>query len=368
MNDRSVFQNTLIVVLTLLGAYLFYRLIEIVVLLFVAIMIASAIRPLVAVLVNRGLRPAVAVLVVYVVLLSVVAGLIVTTVPSIVSLLVDAFSIQSVSEIGRALRDRLATFGWTRELNLPVSQIPRQLVELVRGYQEAARLEAGTYTWNALLLVGEIVLALVVGFYWLIARESILDLLLRVSPLKHRERIDLIWNDIEITLSGWMQGEVILSIVIGIASFVGLTLLGVPNAFALAVLAGLTEWIPVVGPLLGAVPAVLVGLGVSLETGVFVALWYLLIQQVEGYFLVPKVMERRIGLHPLVVITALIAGASLDGIGGALLAVPVAGALQVIARHVLIDPAIQRSSPRVMEQGGVLFELEEPVPILKPDE
>jgi len=141
---------------------------------------------------------------------------------------------------------------------------------------------------------------------------------------------------------------------------VGLLLFRVPYATALAVIAGLTEAIPIVGPFIGGAAAVLVGLTVSGETALLMAGWYVLIQQLENHILVPKVMERSVGLNPLVVIIALVVGGILNGLVGALLAVPVAGALQVILRHLLIDPAIQSHELRT-ESGIVVLSEEEPV-------
>jgi predicted PurR-regulated permease PerM len=193
------------------------------------------------------------------------------------------------------------------------------------------------------------------GFYWLTAREQILNLLLRLSPLSRRSYVELIWNDVEKTLCAYVRDQVILIVVIGVAAYVGLVILGIPYAPALAIIAGLTEAIPLVGPFLGAIPAVLVGFTISPTTGLLIAGWYLLIQQLEGNILVPKIMEHQVGLNPLLVMIALIAGGTLNGMVGALLAVPIAGALQVIVRHLLIDPTLKSNAPQV-ENGIVIFD------------
>jgi predicted PurR-regulated permease PerM len=205
------------------------------------------------------------------------------------------------------------------------------------------------------LAVGQFLMALTMGYYWLTARERMLELLLRMSPVRARARIELVWNDVETTLAAWMRGQVILVLAVGVASYAGLRLLGMEYALPLAVIAGLTEAIPIVGPILGAIPAVVLGFGHSVEMGLLVSLLYLVIQQVEGYFLVPRVMERAIGLHPLTVLVALIAGATLNGMVGALLAVPVVGAVQVVAKHLLIEPTVRSHEP-VVDHGAVLFE------------
>jgi len=176
---------------------------------------------------------------------------------------------------------------------------------------------------------------------------------LRVSAAHHRNRLKTIWTDIEETLGSYVRGQVILSLIVGSASYVGLLLLGIPNALALAVIAALFEFIPYVGPFLGALPSILIGLTVSPLIGISVAGWYLLVQQVESNVLIPRIMQQSVGLNPLLVIIAIVGGGSLNGITGAILAIPIVGALQVIMRHMWIEPAINKEQTR--EDGGVLL-------------
>jgi predicted PurR-regulated permease PerM len=133
----------------------------------------------------------------------------------------------------------------------------------------------------------------------------------------------------------------------------------VPFALPLAVFAGLTEVIPYVGPVIGAIPAVLIAFADSPVKGVMVIGWYLLIQQIESSILVPKIMENNVGLNPLLVIIAVIAGGSLGGVIGAILAIPVAGAAQVIMQHLIIQPTLDARQWRTDVDGGVLIETEE---------
>jgi predicted PurR-regulated permease PerM len=116
--------------------------------------------------------------------------------------------------------------------------------------------------------------------------------------------------------------------------------LGVPYAPALALIAGITEAIPLVGPLIGAVPAVIIGFTVSPVTGILVAVLYGVIQGLENNVLVPKIMSSNVGLNPLVIIIAIVAGSTLNGVIGAILAIPLAGALQVLAQHIWVTPSL----------------------------
>ena len=132
-----------------------------------------------------------------------------------------------------------------------------------------------------------------------------------------------------------MRGQLILSLLIGTTTFIGLTLLGVEYALPLAIIAGLLEVVPVIGPIISGIPAVLVALTVSPLLAVLVGGLYLAIQQVESHVIVPQVMKRAVGLNPLLVILAVSVGTRLLGISGALLAVPIAVVIQVVAKEIL---------------------------------
>jgi predicted PurR-regulated permease PerM len=112
-------------------------------------------------------------------------------------------------------------------------------------------------------------------------------------------------------------------------------LLGVPYFYVLALIAAFGEMIPIVGPFLSAIPAILAGLAVSPRTALYVAIFWLLQQQVENHLLVPKIMQRQVGVSPVIVITALLVGGSLLGIIGAVLAVPTAAIVQVVMQELL---------------------------------
>ena len=144
-------------------------------------------------------------------------------------------------------------------------------------------------------------------------------------------------------------------VTIGLASLAGLLVLRVPYSLPLAVFAGLMEAIPLAGPIVGAVPAVLVSLMVSGPTALIMLGWYILVQQVEGHILVPRIMNRAVGLNPLLVILALLTGGILDGIVGALVAIPVAAAIQIIVQRLLIEPTLTNRRRRTRD-GIILFD------------
>jgi predicted PurR-regulated permease PerM len=176
---------------------------------------------------------------------------------------------------------------------------------------------------------------LILTFYLLIESDSLFSGFARLFPRAERPRVREAASKISTKVSAWLNGQMFLAGVIGVSAAVGLYLLGVPYFYVLALLAAVGEMIPVVGPIFSAVPAVIVAFTVSPQTGVFVLIFFLAQQQVENHVLVPKVMERQVGVSPVTVIVALLIGGSVLGILGAVLAVPSAAILQVVVQELL---------------------------------
>jgi predicted PurR-regulated permease PerM len=140
-------------------------------------------------------------------------------------------------------------------------------------------------------------------------------------------------DKIQKKMGQWVLGQLILSLSIFVVTFIGLSLLHVKYALFLAMLAGLLEVIPYIGPVLSAVPAIFFAIIQSPTLGVAVLVLYILVQKAEGYILVPKIMQKKVGVSPLVVLVAILVGFKLGGILGLLLAVPLAGAITVVIQE-----------------------------------
>jgi predicted PurR-regulated permease PerM len=171
---------------------------------------------------------------------------------------------------------------------------------------------------------------LILTFYILIEADSLRNTMLRLFPARDRERAAAASRDITMKVSAWLTGQLLLGAIIGTSSAVGLWLLGVPFFYVLALISGIGELIPVVGPILSAIPAVAIAATVSLNKAILVILFFIVQQQFENHVLVPKVMQRQVGVSPVTVIFALLVGGKLLGILGAILAVPSAAILQVV--------------------------------------
>jgi predicted PurR-regulated permease PerM len=176
---------------------------------------------------------------------------------------------------------------------------------------------------------------LILTFYILTEADSLLDGILHLFPTGNRGRVAAASRDITVKISAWLGGQLLLGGIIGATSAIGLWLLGIPFFYVLALISGIGELIPVVGPVLAAIPAIAVASTVSINKVLLVIVFFIVQQQFENHVLVPKVMQRQVGISPVTVIIALLIGGKLLGIIGAILAVPSAAILLVVFAEVV---------------------------------
>ena len=153
----------------------------------------------------------------------------------------------------------------------------------------------------------------------------------------HELRASRIMIRIEEKLGSWLRGQIVLSFIIGGLVYIALAIPGVPFALPLAIIAGILEVVPVIGPIISAIPAILIAFTSSPILAAYVAIAFFVIQQLENSLIVPQVMNKAVGLNPLIVILAVAIGGKLLGISGALLAVPITVVIQILIEDVLKD-------------------------------
>jgi predicted PurR-regulated permease PerM len=180
---------------------------------------------------------------------------------------------------------------------------------------------------------------LILAFYLLLESDAIVSTFVRMFPRAERTRVEDASVRVATKVSAWLGGQVLLGAIIGTTAAIGLFFLGVPYFYVLALLAGIGELIPIVGPILSAVPAVAVAFTVSPTMALAVAVFFFAQQQLENHVLVPRIMSRQVGLSASFVIIALLIGGSLLGILGAILAIPTAAILQVLFEEAVPDAA-----------------------------
>lgn len=200
-----------------------------------------------------------------------------------------------------------------------------------------AKAEIGTIGQNAIMVTGKVfnglfsvLTIMVVSFYLMLDHMRVKKSITGLFPEKSQKRAYETLLKIEYKLGAWFRGQIVLCAFIGGLTWVVLTMLGVQFALPLALIAGFLEVIPTLGPILSAVPAVIVTLAVTPGLTPVVILAYILIQAVENNFLVPKIMQKAVGLNPIIVIIGIIVGGELMGILGALLSIPFISMLVIV--------------------------------------
>ena len=168
------------------------------------------------------------------------------------------------------------------------------------------------------------------GFYFLLEKNLAKRLLENFFDDMELSKINLISERAQRRMSGWFWGEIILMIVVGLLTYVGLSLMGMKYALALAVLSGLFEVVPNLGPITATIPAFFIGLSQSYVSGLSMIALYFIVQQLENNLIVPFVMKKAVGIHPIITLIALIIGGKLAGIMGVILAIPTTIFLETI--------------------------------------
>lgn len=174
------------------------------------------------------------------------------------------------------------------------------------------------------------VTAVVLFIYLLLDDNAPKKLILYLSPESQKSKIIEIIKKVGYKLGAWFRGQMLLGVIIGVVDLIALSIVGVPYALILAIISGLLEIVPIIGPIISGTLAALVALTVSPLMALIVIIIYILVQQLEGAIIVPNVMKKAVGLSPIIIIISILIGAKLFGIVGALFAVPISAALSVV--------------------------------------
>lgn len=289
----------------LLSLWLIYQIQDILFGLFISLILVGAFNPTVSRLETKGIPRWLAGLSLYIVLLLLLGGSLAVLIPAVVV---------QTTELIRVF----PTFASSLEF-LPLS--PSLLSSQIAGL---GSLSSGLIQFTVSIFANtfSIIVILVVSFYLLLEHNNLDKYLLDLFGKEGQEKSHLIIKKLEKTLGSWVKAQLLLMFFIGLFSYLGFLLLGLKFALPLALLAGLLEIIPNVGPVIAGIPAVLIGLFASPVMALAVAAWCFLIQQVENSILVPRVMKEVAGVNPVVSLLSVIIGLKLAGIGGGLLAIP----------------------------------------------
>ena len=296
--------------------------------------IAFLIQPAIIRLHAAGVPRVLAIVIVFIGIIVAFAGLILLIVPLGVSE-VEQLQVQAPS-LAAAAQDRLnglqpiRVFGIDIDLKGVTATVSSHLREYLLGQFG----NAVTLGLTALTTALQLLLMFIVAFLLALEAPAVRRDLRRFVPNDYRTDFDQIWRQVRKMLYAYVRGQLIIAGLIGISSGIACAAFGLPDPIALGLIAGVTALIPYFGPFLGAIPAILVGLSVSPETALVIALVYLLISNVILNVVYPKIVGDAVKLPPILVIVALIAGFSWGGILGMFVAVPIAATLRILFDHI----------------------------------
>lgn len=334
--------------LVLVVALLAVRGIEVLQLVFLAILLGAALEPVVGAFRERtGLGRGVAILLVYVMFLALVAGIAVIVIPAAISELGPAVGrlptfLESVRSSTTGLRPQAVAQGISALIDA-ADQVLRPQAPTAQGVVDVSLVVGGAFA--AVLTVMFLVL------FWLTERPRLQRYALAFVPLHRRGGFRDGWNEVEARLGLWVRGQLILMGTIGVAAGIAYSVIGLPGSLLLAVFAAIAELVPMVGPLIGAAPAILIATTISPQTAIVTMVVYLILQIIEGNVLVPMVMRNSVGLSPFLVLVSILIGFTVAGPLGAVVAVPLVASIEVILERlqardvpVPVDPAATRDT------------------------
>ena len=199
------------------------------------------------------------------------------------------------------------------------------------------------YVSSAAVGIFIIAAIMVIAFHWTLEGQRTIQSFLQLFSIDQRESIGEMISAMEAKVGYYIVGQGILCLIIGVMALITYLLIGLPNALLLAVAAGVLEAVPMIGPLLGAIPAAVIALSISPGKMIWVIVATLVIQQVENSLLVPRIMRKAVGINPFVSLLSIFAFSSLFGIAGALMAIPMAAIIQLLFDRFLFNPVALES-------------------------
>ncbi len=331
---------TVFVVCVFLIFWLLYRLGFLIFLLFVAIVIGIALRPMIEWLQRRGVSRLAGIIIIYILLAGLATGFLALIFPLIADQATQLS--QNLPQYYGEIRQALINSN-NRLLQNIALRIPAQLSLLFvpgSATEEDVLNQVTQTVFYANLAVKGILSILAVfllAYYWTQESAQIVRTLVRLVPLNRRNETQEFLQLAERKIGGYIRGQGILCLVVGLAAFVFYSLIGLPYTLVLAIFAGLMEMIPVFGPALGAIPALLAALSLDPGKAIWVLLATGIIQMMENLWLVPRIMKNSMGVNPIIILLSLVAFGSVFGFAGAVLALPLAAIIQLILDRILIS-------------------------------
>lgn len=322
--------NTIFKILAvLIGLWFIFVVRDVIAIMFTSIIVAAALSPTIDLMAKRRIPRAITILLVYLLLIAFLGALVYFILPPAITQLRQlAEQLPNYFSYFQNLVSNLRDFGVQNHL-ISGSQAG---LNTVSDFLNNFTTNIFDTTKGFISGFTAILTVFVLTLYLLLDENGIKNFFVALLPVKQKTQLVGIANKIGAGLGAWLRGQILLGIVVGVLVYVGLLIIGIPYALTLGLLAGVLEIIPIIGPILSAIPAILIALSISPTMALIVTGFYLLVQELENKLLVPKVMQRTVGLHPVTIIIVLLVGARLMGVLGILLAVPVTSVIYIILK------------------------------------
>lgn len=342
--NRIITRSVVMAIVGFTAAYALYEIREVLLTIYISSLLAIGLSPIVRrlekgkVLSGRIRLPRwLAILSLYLAFLGAVALVVALVLPPVVAQLTELF--QDLPKYADQLQAQLIQRGLVNKR--------WQWSSLFANLQAPGVALSGLFgaLTGVFAVFGKIVTVLILPFYLLLESASLRNGLLSLIRAENRSRADRIMRAVTVKVGAWLGGQLLLAAIIGTTATIGFWLLGVPYFYVLGLIAAIGEMIPVVGPILAAIPAIGLAATVSPQTALFTLLYCWAQQFVENNFLVPRIMERQVGVSPVTIMIALLIGSTLLGFLGAILAVPSAAIAQVFLQEYLEREVINESAP-----------------------
>lgn len=315
-------------ILIFLGLVFLYFIRDIIVLAFLAIVVSASLSPLIKWFQQKRLPRTSAVVLVYLLVVLVIGALIALIIPPFINQIgefVDNFPnyVDKLSQLSRYMDTHYFTFD--KEVFL------KNIESAITGSF------SGIFSTTLGFFSGLVsfIVFFFLSLYMSLEENGIEKFLVSVTPLQYKEYVTTLAKRTQEKISHWLVGQLVLMIVVFCMYFVGLYILGVPYALTLAILGGALEIIPYVGPIIAAIPAIIMALLVSPLLGISTLIFYTVAHQLESHIITPQVMKRAVGVNPVAIILSLLIGAKLGGLLGVILAVPAAAVIGIFVEDFL---------------------------------
>jgi len=333
-NKKQVYINittvgVIKIILIIILFYLLFLVKDILAVLFVSLILASAIDPLVDWMQKRKIPRGLGVILIYILLFGIIGTIVSLIIPIIIEQsndLINSFPniLEKIISGISALKNYSSKFGILDNVKENFGAISSNI--------QSATISIFSTISGIFSNIFSFFLILVMTFYMVVEENAIKKIIWSITPKKNQVYIMQLADRMQKKIGLWLRAQLILSLIIFILTYIGLLILGIKYALILALIAGLTEFVPYLGPIIASIPAIFLAFTQKPILAILVAILYYIIQLTENNLIVPKLMQKVVGLNPIISIAVLIIGFKLGGVIGAILSIPVATAFNVFVK------------------------------------